>query len=107
ISLSGLNDPSSPFNSVLFYQRRRPPYSFSSYTGNPPTGPEYGFLLYNTTGMTLGGFAYAKYGGCVLGPGNYGAQFGVGHMTISDNSAVTLNNSGTNYGVAKQIFLVE
>lgn len=104
INLSGLSDNSSPFNNVLFFQRRRPPYDYSPYS------PAYGFQLVNggtATVFNLSGFAYCKWGGCILGQGTYGAHFTVGTMTINSGATATINTGTTNYGAAKQVFLVE
>jgi Flp pilus assembly protein TadG len=94
INLSPISSSSSPFNGILFYQRRWNTQDFS-VGGNS-----------NTVNLT--GTVYDKWGNLTLaGQGQYNAEFVVGAMTISGNAAVTINATGKNLGRVNQVYLVE
>lgn len=95
VTFTGLANSGSPFNNVLFYQRRRNSTA-ASIAGN--AGPN----------VTLGGTIYGKWANfSVSGQGKYDAQFIVGSMNISGGANVTIHASGKNYGLANQVFLTE
>jgi hypothetical protein len=95
INLTGLNDASSPFNGVLFYQRRR----------NTNTASIQGLGGAN---VTLNGTIYSKWATFKLaGNGTYNAQFIVGSLSLAGGATYTINNTGKNFGLANQVFLVE
>lgn len=94
VQLTGLNNPQSPFNGMLFYQRRW------NNKGADVQG--------SGANTKLGGTIYAKWSNFKLaGSGKYDAQFVVGSMALSGTANVTLNYAGKNLGKANQIFLVE
>lgn len=95
VTLTGLADSSSPFNGILFYQRRR-----------NNTSPR----IQGNAGMNvnLGGTIYAKWGRfTVSGGGAYNAQFVVGSLSLSGTGTITINANGKSFGRANQVFLVE
>src|SRR5205823_1339689 len=95
VSFTGLIDSTSPFDRVLFYQRRRNS-STASIQGN--AGNQ----------LTLGGIIYAKWAKfSISGQGKYDAQFFVGSMDISGGANVTIGSAGKNYGMGNQVFLTE
>ena len=95
VTLTGLSDSSSPFNGLLFFQRRRNENALSI---QGKAGDQ----------VTLGGTVYAKWANFKLaGSGKYDAQFLVGSIAISGQAAVTINSTGKNRGKANQVFLVE
>jgi Flp pilus assembly protein TadG len=88
-----LIDANSPFNGLLFYQRRWN-NNGASVTGN--------------ASLSLQGTFYAKWAAFTLaGNGSYQAQFLVGSMSIGGGAAVTINAAGKNAGKANLVFLVE
>jgi Flp pilus assembly protein TadG len=94
VNLTGLTNASSPFNGMLFYQRRL------NTSGANIQG--------NGSNTQLGGTIYAKWAQFkVSGSGQYNAQFVVGSMAISGQADVTLNYAGKNLGKANQVYLVE
>lgn len=95
VHLTGLIDETSPFNGMLFFQRRRNT-STSSIQGK--AGLE----------VNLNGTIYAKWANFQLaGEGRYDAQFVVGSMSIAGQAVVTINSTGKSFGNANQVFLVE
>jgi hypothetical protein len=94
VNLSPISNSSSPFDGILFYQRRWNTQDVS-VGGNS-----------NTVNLT--GTLYDKWGNFILaGQGQYNAEFVVASMTISGNAAVTINATGKNLGRVNQVFLVE
>lgn len=94
VTLSPINDPSSPFNGILFYQRRW-------NTQGASVGG-------NTSTTNLSGTIYDKWGVFTLaGQGAYDAEFVVGSLSISGGAAVTINATGKNLGRVNQVYLVE
>lgn len=94
VNLSPLSDATSPFNGMLFYQRR----------WNTQTLRVGG----NSNNVNLTGTVYAKWANFQLaGQGKYNAQFLVGSMAISGNATVTINANGKEFGKANLVFLVE
>jgi hypothetical protein len=95
VVLGGLQDEDSPFHQMLFFQRRRNENRLSI---QGKSGDD----------VTLGGRLYAKWADFKLaGHGRYDAQFVVGSMSVSGGADVVLRSSGGNWGVARQVFLVE
>src|SRR5262245_714675 len=95
VNLTGLKDSSSPFDGILFFQRRRNTQD-ASIQGN--AGAE----------VNLRGTIYAKWAKFKLaGGGKHDAQFVVGSMEISGQATVTINSTGKNFGRANQVFLME
>jgi Flp pilus assembly protein TadG len=95
VNMTGLNDSSSPFNGIVFYQRPRNTSS-PSITGT--SGP----------GFNIGGTIYAQWANFQLaGGGTYNAQYLVGSLSISGSANITINAGGKSFGRANQVFLVE
>jgi hypothetical protein len=95
VHLTGLQDPNSPFDQLLFFQRRR----------NENTVQIQGVA---GSDVTLGGGIYAKWAKFKLaGEGRYDAQFVVGSMQVTGQAIVTIHASGNNLGLANQVYLVE
>ncbi len=95
VSLQGLKDPNSPFNGMLFFQRRRNT-STASIAGTPGID------------VTLDGTIYAKWAQFSLaGGGVYNSVFVVGRIAVSGGATVVINNPGTNFGLANRVFLAE
>jgi Flp pilus assembly protein TadG len=94
ISLSPINNSSSPFNGMLFYQRR-----WNAVTNS---------FVGNGTGLNFSGTLYDKWGAFSLsGQGQYTAQFVVGSLSLSGNGNITITApTGSKKGV-NQVFLVE
>jgi Flp pilus assembly protein TadG len=94
VNLTPISSSSSPFNGILFYQRRW-------NTADVSVGG-------NSNTVNLTGTLYDKWGNFTLaGQGQYNAEFVVGSMSISGNAAVTINATGKNFGLLNQVFLVE
>jgi hypothetical protein len=94
VNLTGLINASSPFNGMLFYQRR-----LNTQGAN---------IQGNGSNTQLGGTIYAKWAQFkVAGSGQYNAQFVVGSIAVSGQANVTINYAGKNLGKANQIYLVE
>lgn len=87
INLTGLNDSTSPFNNVLFFQRRR-----IQQSQNIPFS-----MQESSSTLNVKGVAYAKWNLAQLGAGTYNTQLVVGAVKINDSSAVTISppSSGT------------
>lgn len=95
VNLGGLKDPSSPFNGLLFFQRRRNTTT-ASIAGNAGVD------------VTLDGTIYAKWAQFALsGGGVYNSVFVVGSMAVSGGATVVIRNPGTNYGLTSRVYLVE
>jgi Flp pilus assembly protein TadG len=93
ISMTGLNDPSSPFNGLLFYQRPR--------NSNPITMRAYG-----SANVNLGGTLYAPWADMSLQSINVSSgPIFVGTLSLIENTLLLVNGKGS--GSAKQVFLVE
>jgi hypothetical protein len=94
VTLTPLSDSSSPFNGVLYYQRR---WNTSQ------------FLITGQGGLSnLGGTFYMKWAMFnVNGQGTYNAQFVVGSMSLSGQSKIIINYSGQKTAQAGNIYLVE
>jgi hypothetical protein len=97
-ALTAINDPSSPFDKMLFYQRRWNTSAASiAGGGNLQLGD-----------ATNGGTIYAKWANFQLsGGGTFNAQFIVGTLSISGGATVTINATGKNFGKANEVYLVE
>jgi hypothetical protein len=94
INLTGLNNSQSPFNGILFYQRRWNTQSADINGGSDTT--------------QLNGTIYAKWARFKLdGSGVYNSQFLVGSLALSGQANITINYAGKNMGKAPQVFLVE
>lgn len=94
IQLTGLNDSSSPFNGMLFYQRRWNTNTVS--------------IQGNGAANQLQGSMYARWAQFkVSGSGTYGAQFIAGSLAVTGGANITLNYAGKNLGKANQVYLVE
>jgi Flp pilus assembly protein TadG len=94
VKLSGLNDSTSPFNGILFYQDRNNTQSINIAGG--------------TNGATVNGTTYAPNASLqVSGQGTWNSQFIVSDLSVTGTGTVTLNYSGQNLGKANEVFLVE
>jgi Flp pilus assembly protein TadG len=94
VTLSPINNAGSPFNGILFYQRRWNTQGAS--------------IGGNTSTLNLTGTIYDKWGTFTLaGQGAYNAEFVVGSLSISGGAAVTINATGKNLGRVNQVYLVE
>jgi hypothetical protein len=94
VSLQGLKNASSPFDGMLFYQRRWNTQDIN-LQGNGSTNEFNGTL-------------YAKWAQFKLtGSGTYNAQIIAGTVAMSGNGTLTINYAGTKQGKANQVFLVE
>lgn len=94
VYLRGLDDPDSPFDGMLFYQRRANTKTISFQGG----GANSDFL----------GTVYAKWANLKLaGQGTYEGQFLVGTLSVSGQANVTINYADTKLGKVEQVFLVE
>src|SRR5207245_1200456 len=90
VTLTGLSDSTSPFNGMLFFQRRRNQNDFSIQSNAG-------------AGVSIGGTVYAKWANFKLsGGGKYNAQFLVGSMAVSGQATVVINATGKNRGKANQ-----
>jgi Flp pilus assembly protein TadG len=99
VTLAGLQDSTSPFNQMLFYQRR--------WNANQLSVGGAGLSI-NLDSSGKGSTTYAKWADFKFaGQGTYNAQFLVGSMTLTGNSTVTINATGKNFGKANLVFLVE
>lgn len=95
VTMTGLQDPNSPYKDMLFFQRRRN-MKTSSIQGK--AGQE----------VNLAGTIYARWARFNLaGEGKYDAQFVVGSMSIAGQAVVTINSTGKTFGRANQVYLVE
>jgi hypothetical protein len=94
IALSGISDASSPFQGMLFYQRRWNTQAIS--------------VQGNTSQVRLTGTLYAKWANFQLsGQGSYNAQFVAGSISVSGSASVVITYAGTGGGKANQVYLVE
>lgn len=91
---TGAPAPSSDFDGLLFYQRRRNDSTFQ--------------IGGNAADAALSGTIYAKWAQFTLaGTGSYDAQFIVGSMQVTGGAEVTILAAGEKRGRANQVFLVE
>jgi hypothetical protein len=94
LQLSGIDNPSSPFHGMLFYQRRLNTEEFR-IQGNGSVG-------------TVAGTLYAKWADIkIAGNGTYHAQFVVGSMETTGNGNITIDDGGVPYAQTEKVFLVE
>lgn len=94
VNLTAYNNPASPFNGMLIYQRRRNTAELK-ISGNAGAG-------------LLAGTIYSKWArNSITGQGTYNAQFIVGSMAVVGNGTVTINYAGQNLGKGYEVFLVE
>jgi Flp pilus assembly protein TadG len=90
----GLDNTSSPFNGMLFYQRRLNTNAFS--------------LQGNSSAGNLSGTIYTKWAQMkISGQGNYGAQFVVNDVALSGNGTVNIDYGTTTLARSNQVALVE
>jgi Flp pilus assembly protein TadG len=98
VSLSGLNDSSSPYNGMLFFMDR-------SNTGNSTATVS---IQGGSSGATVTGTTYAPTASLsISGSGTWNSQFLVNSMSISGQGTVTIQYNGQNQGLAPEVFLVE
>lgn len=93
INLTPINNSSSAFNGMGFYQRRlnTQPYIQSGYTTAP-----------------FKGTIYAKWSQVQLnGSASYSAQFVVGSVRITGGTSITVDATGQPLAKVSQVFLVE
>jgi Flp pilus assembly protein TadG len=94
VNLKGLNNPASPFDGLLIYQRRRNTKEIN--------------VQGNGSNSTLDGTVYAKWANIKLaGSGQYGAQFFAGTISVSGNGNFVFDYSGKRIAKSEQVFLVE
>lgn len=94
LNFSGYNNLDSPFNGLMFYQRRWNTQAFN-IQGNSSAG-------------NLAGAIYAKWAPLkVAGQGTYDAQFVVGNFETSGTGTVTISEAASLVAQANQVFLVE
>lgn len=94
LNFSGYDQVGSPFDGMLFYQRRWNTRTFdiqgNSYAGN------------------LAGTIYSKWAGVkVAGQGTYGSQFVVKSLDVAGTGNVTIDYANKSLVSANQVFLVE
>ena len=95
VNLTGITDSASPYNGILFFQRRR-------NTNEAQIQSNAG------TGVNYNGIFYAKWANFKLsGGGIYNSQFVVGSMSMSGQADITIRAGGRHLQNAKQVFLVE
>jgi Flp pilus assembly protein TadG len=98
VTLSGLNDPTSPYNGMLFFMDRSNTGAFTSAIT----------IQGGSGGATVSGTTYAPTGSLfVSGSGTWNSQFLVNSMSITGGGTVTIQYSGQNQGLAPEVFLVE
>jgi hypothetical protein len=94
IAMKPFNDPTSPFDGMLLYQRRRNTQSIE-IQGNSAAG-------------NLAGTLYARWSLFkIAGQGTYKAQFVTGSMRVTGTGDVSINYAGQDLGKGNQVFLVE
>jgi hypothetical protein len=94
ITLRPLNDASSPFYGMSFYQRRWNDKLVS--------------IQGNSSNDYFGGTLYGKWAQfSVSGSGQYNAQFICGSIKVTGQATVTINYAGKQLGKANEVFLVE
>jgi hypothetical protein len=98
VALSGLVDPTSPYNGMLFFMDR-------ANTGNG--GRNTISIQGGSSGAQVGGTTYAPSTDVqISGQGNWNSQFIVGSMSVAGGGTVTIIPAG-NPVLAPQVFLVE
>jgi hypothetical protein len=94
VTLTPINDPSSPFNGMVFYQRRANTAG-ASLAGNSGSS--------QISGTFYGKWAQLNY----AGNGATDAQFVFNTVKLTGNGVVTIGSVGQNVGSAPRVFLVE
>jgi Flp pilus assembly protein TadG len=94
VNLSGLNDSSSPYNGMLFFQDRANTNTISLQGGSGGA---------QVTGTTYAPTANLQ----ISGGGSWSSQFIVGQMSVTGQGTLTINYAGQNLGKAPEVFLVE
>lgn len=95
VTLQGLNDPDSPFNGMLIYERRRNPMGITLQGKG-------------ATKTILGGTIYAKWSNMQLsGQGTFNNQFYVGSLALGGQGTLVVNSVNQNFGKSPEVFLVE
>lgn len=90
----GLNDPSSPFHGMLFYQRRLNTNSFS--------------LAGNSAAGNLSGTFYSKWASLdISGQGTYGSQIIAADVKLTGNGTVTIDPGNDPVVAADMVALVQ
>lgn len=96
VVLNGLKNPSSAFDDVLFFFRRRNSNTVASLAAN--SGDQ----------LKLNGTIYAKWGNFKLsGSAQYDARFVVGSMDVSGGTTMTIDNAGRSFDLATLTYMVE
>lgn len=94
LKFGAYKNPSSPFDGMLFYQRRRNTQTFN-IQGNSASG-------------NLAGTIYAKWAPIkIAGQGTYDAQFVVASLDVTGSGTVRIDYAGKSLGRSSQLFLVE
>lgn len=94
VTLNGLKNAASPFDGMLFYQRRW------NTKGVDVQG--------NGSGTILIGTLYGQWANFKVScQGTYNAQFIAGSLAVSGGANITINYAGTKQGKAPLVFLVE
>lgn len=95
IDLCGVTDTNSPFNNMLFYQRRR---NVSNVQIQSSPGCD----------VHMKGSIYAKWANCkIAGGGRFESQFTVGTMNVTGGGELIVNNYNRNFNMAASVYLVE
>jgi hypothetical protein len=98
VTLSGLNDPTSPYNGMLFFMDRSNTGSLTSVIS----------IQGGSGGATVTGTTYAPTGNLsISGSGKWNSQFLVNSTSITGGGTVTIQYNGQNHGLAPEVFLVE
>ena len=94
LNLTSYNNPASPYDGLLFYQRR-----LNTQTVD---------LSGNATVDTMRGTVYAKWAELNLsGNGTMNTQFAVDRLNFTGNGDLTLVNVGQHFADSNRVFLVE
>jgi Flp pilus assembly protein TadG len=98
VTLSGLDDPTSPYNGMLLFMDRLNTGALTSFIT----------IQGGSGGVAVSGTTYAPTGSLsVSGSGTWNSQFLVNSMSITGGGTVTIQYNGQNQGLAPQVFLVE
>ncbi len=98
VALSGLDDPTSPYNGMLFFTDRS-----NTGTLTPSISIQGG-----SDGAMVTGTTYAPTANLsISGSGTWNSQFLVNSMSITGQGTVTIQYNGQNQGLAPEVFLVE